>query len=124
MFKNILLPLDGSENAEKIAAWSEGLALSFGSNLTLLTVVDPEKVARSDFGPQRDRAARGASETDKPAGSTELSAGLAVSGPIAVASESAHNIQQQAFGTQVIERAVEDSKKEVVPVVCTVFPFL
>ena len=67
MIDRILIPLDGSVNAEKIAGWSEGLAETFGSRLILLGVVDPETVERSDEDPGRDRPVRDARPQDQPA---------------------------------------------------------
>ncbi len=43
MLKNILVPLDGSENAEHIGGWIAGLAYAMNAQVTLLAVVDPTK---------------------------------------------------------------------------------
>ena len=42
MYKNILVPLDGSPRAERILPHVEGLALSGGSKVTLLQVVEAD----------------------------------------------------------------------------------
>ena len=40
----ILVPLDGSENAEKIGGWVSGLARPFDAEVVLVTIVDPDKI--------------------------------------------------------------------------------
>ncbi len=111
MFSKLLLPLDGSVNAEKIAEWSEGLARSFDASITLLMVVDPEKIQREDFGSGLDRPVRGASPMDKPAGISEISGGIAFVGAVSVAGEDVRNSGSYGVGTQVVEQATEEAKK-------------
>ena len=41
MFKRILVPLDGSEQAERICGWVIGFANSIDAEVELLTVIDP-----------------------------------------------------------------------------------
>jgi nucleotide-binding universal stress UspA family protein len=41
MYKTILVPLDGSERAERILPYVEGLAHRFGAGLFLLQVIEP-----------------------------------------------------------------------------------
>lgn len=45
MFKNILVPLDGSEQSERIGGWCCGLARALGSDIVLFAVVDPDELA-------------------------------------------------------------------------------
>ena len=113
MFSKILLPLDGSTNAEKIAEWSEGLARSFDASITLLMVVDPENVPREDFGSGPDRPVRGATPMDRPAGVGEKSGGIAIVDGLTLAAGDARRSGSYGVGTQVIERATEDAKKYV-----------
>ena len=40
----ILVPLDGSENAEKIGGWVSGLAQPLDAEVALVTIVDPDKI--------------------------------------------------------------------------------
>ena len=113
MFSKILLPLDGSTNAEKIAEWGEGLARSFDASISLLMVVDPEKVPGEDFGSGPDRPLRGASPMDQPAGVGEKSGGIAIVDGVSVAAEDARRSGSYGVGTQVVERVIEDAKKYV-----------
>jgi nucleotide-binding universal stress UspA family protein len=41
MFKHILLPVDGSETAQKAVEKAAGLAQAFGSDVTAIYVIDP-----------------------------------------------------------------------------------
>lgn len=41
MFKHILVPVDGSETAQKAVAKAAGLAQAFGSTVTVIYVIDP-----------------------------------------------------------------------------------
>jgi nucleotide-binding universal stress UspA family protein len=41
MFKHILVPVDGSETAQKAAEKAAGLAKAFGSAVTVIYVIDP-----------------------------------------------------------------------------------
>jgi nucleotide-binding universal stress UspA family protein len=41
MFKHILLPVDGSETAQKAVEKAAGLAKAFGSDVTAIYVIDP-----------------------------------------------------------------------------------
>lgn len=52
MFKHILIPVDGSFMAQKAAEKAVGLAQAFGSDVTLLYVIDPFPFTGlgSDFG--------------------------------------------------------------------------
>ena len=107
MIERILIPLDGSVNAEKIAGWSEGLAETFGSQLVLLSVVDPEEIERSGSDPGRDRPARNAHPLDQPAGNAESAAGISFGGAATIGTEPRHNDPDAGFGTQVIEQAAQ-----------------
>jgi nucleotide-binding universal stress UspA family protein len=113
MFSKILLPLDGSTNAEKISDWSEGLARSFDASITLLMVVDPEKVPREDFGSGPDRPVRRATPMDQPAGVSEKSGGIAIVDGVSMAGEGVRRTGSYGVGTQVVERATQDADKYV-----------
>ena len=41
MFKHILVPVDGSDTAQKAVAKAAGLAQAFGSEVTVIYVIDP-----------------------------------------------------------------------------------
>ncbi len=47
MFKNILVPLDGSDVAEVVLATTKGLAKALGSHVSLVRVVDTSAITRS-----------------------------------------------------------------------------
>lgn len=47
MFKNILVPLDGSEVAEVVLATAKGLAKELGSHVSLVRVVDTSAITRA-----------------------------------------------------------------------------
>jgi nucleotide-binding universal stress UspA family protein len=42
--KKILVPLDGSENAEKVMGWVAGIAVPLRAAVVLTTVIDPNKI--------------------------------------------------------------------------------
>jgi nucleotide-binding universal stress UspA family protein len=113
MFQRILIPLDGSVNGEKISGWAEGLAESFESELTLLIVVDPDKVDRSPDGPGRDRPAQDARPLDEAAGNVEHSGGIAYGDTGNVGSEARRTDAEAGFGTQVIEQVAENCNKYI-----------
>ncbi len=46
--KKILVPLDGSENAERIGGWVAGLAVPLEAEVVLVTIVDPDKIQLPD----------------------------------------------------------------------------
>ncbi|MFW6174176.1 MAG: universal stress protein, partial [Chloroflexota bacterium] len=42
MFKKLLVPLDGSDQSERIGIWAYGMARGLGATVSLLAVVDPD----------------------------------------------------------------------------------
>jgi len=113
MFDHILIPLDGSVNAEKIAGWSEGIPAAYDSDLTLLSVVDPGKVERSHGDPGRDRPARGSHPLDEAAGITEHSGGIAYGDTAPIGTKIKTNKPEAGYGTQVIEQAAQERNSYV-----------
>jgi len=53
MFDRILVPLDGSEHAERISGWVMGLAKSIGAEVELLAVVNPTQLTVPGAGARR-----------------------------------------------------------------------
>ena len=53
MFDRILVPLDGSEHAERIGGWVMGFARSIGANVELMTVLDPTQRAAPNASTRR-----------------------------------------------------------------------
>ena len=112
MLNKVLIPLDGSANAEKIAGWAEGIAESFDSDFILLMVVDPEKVDRSGEGAGRDRPAPDASPLDTSAGASETTAGIAYGGVIS-GTATTPNEKLSGYGTQMIEQVAQRANQYV-----------
>jgi len=111
MFKNILVPLDGSANAEKIAGWSEGLARAFSARLTLLMVVEPTKVIRSHAEHGRDRPERDAHPQDQAPGTDDASIGAMFDSGAFARRDSEPGESPSGYGTQFIERAAQLSNE-------------
>ncbi len=44
MYKKILIPLDGSDNAEQIGAWIVDISRVLTAQLHLISIVDPTEV--------------------------------------------------------------------------------
>lgn len=68
MFKHILIPVDGSPMAQKAAEMAVGLAQAFGSDVTLIYVIDPFPFTGlgSDFGyGQAEYLSAASAEADK-----------------------------------------------------------
>lgn len=107
MLGKVLIPLDGSANAEKIAGWSEGLAEAFDSNLTLLMVVDPDKIDRSGEGAGRDRPARDSQPNDEAVGADQSTVGVAFGGLITGARTAPESEPRVGYGTQMIEQVAQ-----------------
>ena len=107
LVSKVLIPLDGSANAEKIAGWSEGLAEAFDSDLVLLTVVDPDKIDRSGEGAGRDRPARDSRPYDAPGGAGESTVGVAFGGVIADSPSAPSTEEKVGYGTHSFEQATK-----------------
>jgi hypothetical protein len=107
MLGKVLIPLDGSANAEKIAGWSEGLAEAFDSDLVLLMVVDPDKIDRSGEGAGRDRPARDSRPYDAPGGAGESTVGVAFGGVIADSPSAPSTEEKVGYGTHSFEQATK-----------------
>ncbi|MBT4126511.1 MAG: universal stress protein [Chloroflexi bacterium] len=107
MLNKVLIPLDGSANAEKIAGWSEGLAEAFDSDFILLMVVDPDKIDRSGEGAGRDRPARDSHPQDAAKGADESTVGVAFGGVITGAPTAPQTEDRSGYGTQMIEQVAQ-----------------
>lgn len=53
MFQRILVPLDGSEQAERIASWVSGFAKSIGAEVELFGAIDPARLSTPEAGSRR-----------------------------------------------------------------------
>jgi nucleotide-binding universal stress UspA family protein len=113
MLNKVLLPLDGSPNAEKIAGWSEGIAESFESDFILLLVVDPDKIDRSAEGAGRDRPIPEVTLLDKASGADESLSGLAFGGVVEAPPGPPPDEELVGYGTQLIEQVAQRANKYV-----------
>lgn len=107
MLNKVLIPLDGSANAEKIAGWSEGIAESFESDFILLFVVDPEKVDRSGTGGGRDRPMPDGQSLDKPIAVEKAKAGVGFGSVLDAPSGPPPDEELIGYGTQLIEQVAQ-----------------
>ncbi|MDA1278660.1 MAG: universal stress protein [Chloroflexi bacterium] len=110
MFNKILVPLDGTDNAEQIGGWVAGLARAVGAEIMLLSVVDPELVARPASGPGRDRPEPGSHPLDAPASASRFTGSDAMGGSPYIQQFSPTTEHTPGFGTQVVDQAVLNSR--------------
>lgn len=113
MFKKFLVPLDGSDESERIGGWACGLARGLGAGITLLAVVDPDElslpVSEPDRGATGGRGGPGEGPYDR--GPVEMAGGSASSGTPMTPVHGGRAGQASAFGTQVVEDAVERARR-------------
>ncbi|NQW21587.1 MAG: universal stress protein [Chloroflexi bacterium] len=107
MLNKVLIPLDGSANAEKIIGWSEGIAESFDSDFVLLMVVDPQKIDRSGEGAGRDRPSRDSHPFDKAPGVEKSTAEVAFGAVITTTGDPPLAGEYIGYGTQLIEQVAQ-----------------
>ncbi len=101
MFSKILVPLDGSEYAEKIGGWIVGMARPLGANIVLLAVVNPDELRLPDTSAEPGHPVPGRKPLDKPG----------IENPVpAISSRGGKPTVVPGFGTQVVDRAVEFAK--------------
>ena len=111
--KKILVPLDGSENAEKIGGWVAGLAVPLKAEVELLTVVDPEKIELPESTAEHGHPIPGRpGQYDAPggglAGSATGAAGMV--GGAALTPGHGNGVEHApAFGTQILDRVIEQA---------------
>ncbi len=111
--KKILVPLDGSENAEKIGGWVAGIADPLHAEVELLTIVDPEKIELPDSTAEDNHMIPGRpGPYDKPGYDPGIgvsgAAGM-VSGPLIAPGHGGHVEHAPAFGTQILDRVMEQA---------------
>jgi nucleotide-binding universal stress UspA family protein len=114
MFKKILIPLDGTENAEQIGGWAVGLAQAIGADVELLAVVDPNEIELPESTPYTVDTTPGhkplqdrpgyETETMAAAGmsNVEMSAGMGHGSPVS---------RSAGYGTQIVDQAVEYAQR-------------
>jgi len=114
MFKKILIPLDGTENAEQIGGWAVGLAQSIGADVALLAVIDPEEIEFPESTPYAANPTPGrAAAQDRPGFETPAmgSSGMAT---VAMGPSMGHGepVRHAAgYGTQMVEQAAEYARR-------------
>jgi nucleotide-binding universal stress UspA family protein len=112
--KKILVPLDGSENAEKIGGWIAGLAEPLGAEVALVTVVDPDKIELPESTAEHGHPIPGRpGQYDRPGiertgamGATGMVGGMAITPGHGGGVEHA-----PAFGTQILDSVMEQASQ-------------
>ena len=111
MFKRVLVPLDGSEYAEKIGGFIVGVARPLGAEIVLLAVVNPDEIRLPGATAEPGHPVRGHAPYDRPGRDTAAAGGSGPGGPVVDApGRGAAPARSPAFGTQVLDRAVEFAK--------------
>lgn len=107
----ILVPLDGSENAEKIGGWVAGLAEPLNSEIVLITVVDPDKIELPDSTAEHGHPIPGRpGEYDRPGiESTGEMGALGMVGGMVISPRRGSVEHAPAFGTQILDRVMEQA---------------
>ena len=114
MFEKILVPLDGSEQSERIGGWCCGLARALGSEIVLFAVVDPDELVHpmahadhADVG----STAPGEGRYDEPAIEQARGAAPGIGfSPVTRVTASASRAGG-AHTTQLIDEAVERARR-------------
>lgn len=113
----ILVPLDGSENAEKIGGWVSGLALPLKAEVALVTIVDPDKIELPRSTAEHGHPIPGQpGQYDKPAIETTgafSGAPSMVGGASLSPSHDGGVVHAPAFGTQILDRVMEQASAYV-----------
>lgn len=109
----ILVPLDGSENAEKIGGWVAGLAQPLGAEVVLVTVVDPDRIELPESTAEHGHPIPGRpGPYDRPGFETTGALGGAsgmVGGATTTPGHGGAVTHAPGFGTQVLDRAMEEA---------------
>lgn len=114
MFKKILIPLDGTENAEMIGGWAVGLAQAIGADIALLAVVDPEEIEFPGSTPYGENPSPGRrSDQDRPGYETPTmgSSGMATVSMDPAMGHGEPPSHSPGYGTQMVDQAVEYAKR-------------
>lgn len=112
--EKILVPLDGSENAEKIGGWVAGIAQPLGAEVALVTVVDPEKIELPSSTAEHGHPIPGREgQYDSPAyerQQTLASATGIVGGATMTPGSGDESGHAPAFGTQILDRVMQQAE--------------
>lgn len=115
--KKILVPLDGSENAEKIGGWVAGLALPLGAEVVLVTIVNPDKIELPRSTAEHGHPIPGrAGQYDRPGiestGALSGASGM-VGGATTTPGHGGGVEHAPGFGTQVLDSVMEQASSYV-----------
>ena len=114
MFKKILIPLDGTENAEQIGGWAVGLAQAIGADVALLAVIDPDEIELPESTPYAADTTPGRkSMQDRPGYETETMAAGGMSN-VEMSPGMGHGspvTRAAGFGTQIVDQAIEYAER-------------
>lgn len=116
MFKKILVPLDGSEQSERIGGWACGLAQGLGADIILLAVVDPDDIAMPGLGTDDvgvGSTLAGEGRYDQPGRDAARGAapGAMATTPVTGVTPAAAGSASAVTRTQVIDEAVERARR-------------
>ncbi len=111
--KKILVPLDGSEHAEKIGGWLTGIARPLKAEVALVTVVDPDKIELPESTAEHGHPIPGRpGPHDRPG--VETTGALAgasgiVGGATTTPGHGGGVEHSPAFGTQILDRVLQQA---------------
>ncbi len=113
----ILVPLDGSENAEKIGGWVAGLAQPLKAEVVLVTIVDPDKIELPRSTAEHGHPIPGRpGQYDRPGIETTgaLAGATGMTGGATVTPGHGGGVQHApGFGTQILDSVMEQAKAYV-----------
>ncbi len=111
------MPLDGSENAEKIGGWVAGLARALEAEVALVSIVNPEKIELPRSTAEHGHPIPGkAGPHDRPGRESVEALGGAggmVSGAGFAPGSGGSPTHAPAFGTQILDRVMLDANSYV-----------
>ncbi len=111
MFKKILIPLDGSDNSEKIGNWATGVARALGAEISLLAVVDPDQFKRPSRDVRRQRQARDGDSLDEPMDAAAETGTDSTGTPTLIDKTQESAVLESSSGEKIIEEAVFRAKR-------------
>lgn len=116
MIKKILVPLDGSANAQRVLGWTSGIARALKAEIELFAAVDPSKIALPDATALPEHPLPGHAHQDKPVyEARDVTIGYGDTLGLGAVDVGTHPGREEmyppAFGTQLIDRAVEFNRR-------------
>ena len=120
MFDRILVPLDGSEHAERISGWVMGLAMSIDAEAELLTVIDPARLTLPKASPEAsarhpeiESPAPGTGPDDAPRETEPMAPHARAPSDALPTTIAGWEVQEAppAFGTQIVDSVVQRAQR-------------